>query len=227
MQEKPPIPGVFWEKTASKSAAERLTLGELMDDKKPPVKSRSRDAGDPAPDLTSSLVLRLRQGNGEAAGILDNLYRQRLIRFCYGYLGSREEAEDVVQDAFFRVLESAAVPEHFRAWIYEICRNRCIDLLRSRGRKPDDQPMPAGEDFIAHITGPLSRLMKSEREAKLWGRFSSLPAAQREVLVLRYAEGFSRAEISQILGIAENLVKHRIYNGLSKLRGDDALAEEL
>jgi RNA polymerase sigma-70 factor (ECF subfamily) len=198
----------------------------LKEEKKPPAVSHERGAGRPAPDLTPTLVGRLREGSADAANLLDSLYRQRLIRFSLGYLGNREEAEDVVQDVFCRVLESAKVPEHFRAWIYEICRNRCIDQLRSRGRRPDDQPMPPSDEFVTHVTGPLSRLIKSEREADLWERFASLPPAQREVLLLRYTEGLSRAEISRVLGIPQNLVKHRIYNGLTRLRGHDSLSRE-
>lgn len=177
-------------------------------------------------DLTPTLVVRLREGNADAGGLLESLYRQRLIRFCMGYLGNLEDAEDVVQDVFCRVLESTAVPEHFRAWIYEICRNRCIDRLRSQGRRPDDQPLSLSDDFVHHVTGNLTRLVKEERRERLWKRFASIPAEQREVLLLRYTEGLSRAEISRVLGIPENLVKHRIYNGLERLRGHDSLAAD-
>lgn len=175
-------------------------------------------------DLTPSLVLRLREGHADAAGMLDSLYRQRLIRFCLAYLENREDAEDVVQDVFCRVLESNALPEYFRAWIYEITRNRCIDRLRSEGRRPDGESLLASADFVAHVTGNLTRLVKRERREKLWERFASLPADQREVLLLRYTEGLSRAEISVVLGIPENLVKHRIYNGLERLREHESLA---
>lgn len=176
-------------------------------------------------DLTPSLVVRLREGHADAAELLDSLYRQRLVRFCLGYLGNREDAEDVVQDVFCRVLESTKVPEPFRPWIYEICRNRCIDRLRSEGRRPDGEQLHAYRDFVAQVTGNLTRLVKKERREKLRERFASLPAEQREVLLLRYTEGLNRAEISSVLGIPENLVKHRIYNGLEKLRGDESLAE--
>ena len=184
---------------------------------------RGRDR--PPGDLTPTLVLRLRDGNPDAATLLENLYRKRLIRFCLGYLHNREEAEDIVQDVFYRVLETTVVPEHFRAWIYEICRNRCVDRLRSQDRRPDDEPILTSDYFMAHLTGPLSRLIKGERQARLWERFASLPADQREVLLLRYTEGLSRAEISRVLGIPEKLVKHRIYNGLTRLREHESLAD--
>ncbi|MGD8412660.1 MAG: sigma-70 family RNA polymerase sigma factor [Candidatus Latescibacterota bacterium] len=171
-------------------------------------------------DLTPSLVVRLRDGHSEAGKVLDQLYRSRLVRFSLGYLGNREEAEDAAQDVFYRVINSPTVPDNFRAWIYEICRNCCLDRLRAKNRRPDDQTLPTTSYFADHMTGNLTRLIKGERKAQLWQRLAALPADQREVLLLRYTEGLSRAEISQVLGIPENLVKHRIYNGLEKLRKD-------
>jgi RNA polymerase sigma-70 factor (ECF subfamily) len=180
-------------------------------------------AGRLPPDLTPTLVVRLREGHAEAGKFLEQLYRARLVRFCLGYLGDREEAEDTVQDVFYRVLSSPAVPSNFRAWIYEICRNRCLDLLRARNRRLDDQTLSTTSYFADQMTGNLTRLVKGEQRARLWQRLASLPADQREVLLLRYTEGLSRAEIAQVLGIPENLVKHRIYNGLEKLRRHKSL----
>jgi RNA polymerase sigma factor (sigma-70 family) len=172
----------------------------------------------PKPDLTPSLVMKLREGDSAAGQMLDELYRTRLVRFSLGYLGNQEEAKDIVQDVFLKVLANQTVPDNFRAWIYEICRNRCIDRLRSQKRRLDDQTMPTPSYIAAHQTGNLTRLVKGEQREQLWHRLALLPVQQREVILLRYTEGLSRAEISQVLGIPENLVKHRIYNGLDKLR---------
>lgn len=170
------------------------------------------------PDLTPSLVIQLRAGHQEAAALLDKIYRSRLIRFCSSYLGNREEAEDVVQDVFYTILVTPAIPHNFRAWVYEICRNRCIDRLRASKRRMDDNSLPSASYLAAQETGKLTRLVKSEQRAQLWQRLADLPTEQREVLLLRYIEGLSRPEIAAVLGIPENLVKHRIYNGISKLR---------
>ena len=178
------------------------------------------------PDMTPSLVVRLRDGQSDAGQMLDQLYRERLTRFCAGYMGNRDEAEDVVQDAFYRVLCSSAVPDNFRAWIYEICRNRCIDRLRAKNRRLEDQPLATYSHLAAHMTGNLTRLLKGEQKDHLWKRLAALPADQREVLLLRYTEGLSREEVSTVLGIPEKLVKSRIFNGLDKLRKHDSLSED-
>lgn len=175
-------------------------------------------------DMTPSLVARLRSGQTDAGLLLDQLYRERLTRFCLGYVGTRDEAEDVVQDAFYKVLCNKAVPDNFRAWVYEICRNRCIDRLRAMNRRLGDQPLSAYSHLADHLTGNLTKLLKGEQRAHLWRRLAELPADQREVLLLRYAEGLSRSEISEVLKIPEKLVKSRIFNGLEKLRKHDSLA---
>jgi RNA polymerase sigma-70 factor (ECF subfamily) len=174
--------------------------------------------------MTPSLVVRLRSGKPDAGQLLDQLYRERLTRFCLGYVGTQDEAEDIVQDAFYRVLCSTAVPDNFRAWIYEICRNRCIDRLRAMNRRLGDQPLSAYSHLADHLTGNLTKLLKGEQRAHVWRRLAGLPAEQREVLLLRYTEGLSRAEISKVLKISEKLVKSRIFNGLEKLRKHDSLA---
>lgn len=177
-------------------------------------------------DLTPTLVLKLREGDTMAGQMLDQIYRTRLIHFSLGYLGNQEEAEDVVQDVFYKVLSNKTVPDHFRAWIYEICRNGCIDHLRAKNRRLDDQTLPTASYIDAHQTGNLTRLVKGEQRAQLWQRLRALPVEQREVLLLRYTEGLSRAEIATVLGIPESLVKHRIYNGMEKLRKNGQLHDE-
>jgi RNA polymerase sigma-70 factor (ECF subfamily) len=186
--------------------------------------SRKIEPKNPERDMTPSLVVQLRNGKADAGRLLDQLYRERLTRFCLGYVGTLDEAEDIVQDAFYKVLCNAAVPDNFRAWIYEICRNRCIDRLRAKNRRLGDQPLSAYSHMADHLSGNLTRLLRGEQRAHLWRRLAELPAEQREVLLLRYTERLSRSEISEVLKIPEKLVKSRIYNGLEKLRKHDSLA---
>ncbi len=184
-----------------------------------------QDAISSTTDLTPTLVARLRDGDSEAADLLDRLYREKLICFCHGYLGGRDESEDVVQEVFCRVLEAGTVPENFRAWIYKICRNRCLDTLRSRGRRRDDGTLPTGSHLDARLTGNLTRLVRNEQWEQLRRLVATLPAEQREVLHLRYAEGLSRAEIAEVLGIDAKRVKSRLYHAMEKLRLHDSLVE--
>jgi len=173
-------------------------------------------------DLTPSLVLRLRDGASEAGKILDKLYRPSLKRFCQGYLGRTDEVEDVVQDVFCRVLSSETIPDKFRAWIYRIARNRCLDILRGRARRPNDETLLTNIHLESVLTGNLTRLVRNEQRSRLRHLLAALPPDQCEVLSLRYTEGLSRAEIANVLEIPESLVKSRLFEGLEKLRRYDS-----
>jgi RNA polymerase sigma-70 factor (ECF subfamily) len=186
---------------------------------------RRTDSGIRA-DMTPSLIVSLRAGESEAGALLDHLYREKMIRFCAGYLGNLEEAEDAVQDVFCKILESSAIPDNFRAWLYKITRNRCLDILRSRGRCRDDAALPSESHLGDDLTGSLTKLVRRELHAKLRELVAALPIAQREVLRLRYTEGLSRAEIAEVLEIPEKLVKSRLYDGLERLRKQGVLAAD-
>jgi RNA polymerase sigma-70 factor (ECF subfamily) len=176
-------------------------------------------------DLTPALVTRLRDGDAAAGKLLCDLYHPPLMRFCFRYLGSQDEAEDVVQEVFLRVLNNDTQPVNFRAWVYKIARNRCLDVIRSRGRRVDDQDMPDASRIDAELTGCLTRLIRREQQAHLKRALAELPENQREVLHLRYAENLSRIEISEVLDIPEPIIKSRLYEGMVKLRAHDTLLD--
>ncbi len=176
-------------------------------------------------DLTPTVIGRIRAGDHDAAALLDGLYRRPLVRFCLAYLGSAEEAEDAVQDVFCRVLAADTIPESFRAWIYRIARNRCLDLLRGRARRRDDQLLPSEVQVAEDLTGHLTRLVRKELHSRLRHLVAGLPASQREILRLRYVEGLSRREIAEVLEIPESIVKSRLFEGLERLRRHTSLAD--
>ena len=177
-------------------------------------------------DLTRTLICRLRQGDERAASLLDAVYRTRLLRFSQGYLGNRSEAEDVVQDVFYRVLASDVVPERFRAWVYRITRNRCLDLLRARLHRGAEEKLAEDLQLPAGVTGKLTRMVRQERQERLHRMLKSLPLHQQEVIRLRYAENLSRPEIAEVLDLAESVVKSRIFEGLEALRRQAARPEK-
>ncbi len=172
-----------------------------------------------ADDLTSSLVLRLRAGDSNAGALLDQLYRDALLRFCWGYLGRLEEAEDAVQDICCKALSADAVPDAFRPWLYKIARNHCLNLLRAQARRKDDQDLPTASRMHESLTGQLTRLVRDEQKARLDELVRGLPETEREVLRLRYVEGLSRPEIAEVLEMEDSVVKSRLFEGLQRLRG--------
>ena len=171
-----------------------------------------------APDMTPSLVARLRRGDPEAGALLDDLYRDALVRFCWGYLGRMEEAEDAVQDICYKVLSSKSAPDAFRPWLYKTARNHCLNLLRRRARRKDGQELPPASQVREVLTGNLTRLVRNEQRSHLSELVLSLSEPQREVLRLRYVENLSRGEIAEVLEISESVAKSRLFEGLRRLR---------
>ncbi len=177
-------------------------------------------------DSTDRLVACLRNRDPEAAALLDSLYRDALVRFCWGYLGQMDEAEDAVQELTYKVLALPDVPDHFRPWLYKTARNQCINLLRERALRLTGHVLPAPSAVPDTLTGHLTRLVKQEMQSRLAELVGQLSEAQREVLRLRYVENLTRAETAEVLELPESVVKSRLFEGLKRLRECAALLKD-
>ena len=180
--------------------------------------SESVSGADESGQSMTALVESLRQGRPEAVRELDLHYRPALVRFCKGYLGRADQAEDAVQEVCCKILAADSVPDHFRSWAYKLARNHCLNLLRERSRRKDGQALPPPSMLRDQLTGQLTRLVRQERQERLAELVHSLTLEQSEVLRLRYVEGLSRAEIADVLDVPEPLVKSRLFEGVKALR---------
>lgn len=181
--------------------------------------TNGQDSGCQTDDLTLTLVGRLRDSDPDAGVLLDRLYRERLVRFCWGYLGRMDEAEDAVQEICCRVLSVKTVPDAFRPWLYKTARNQCLTLLHRRKRHwKERQTLPPASQIHEVLTGHLTRLVQDERRSRLNELVRTLSEEQQEVLRLRYVEDLPRAEIAEVLDIPESLVKSRLFEGIRQLR---------
>ena len=166
--------------------------------------------------LAATLLNGARAGDARAAAELDRLYRNRLLSFCWRYLGTPEEAEDATQEVLLRMLGSQEVPHRFRAWAYRIARNHCLNVLRRRPPRARTLPPPSLLD--ARMTGHLTRLVRNEQHSRIRHALDALPPAQQEALALRYADDLSRAEVAYVLDVPLSTVKSRLCQGLKNLR---------
>lgn len=177
----------------------------------------------PEAEWTPEWMARLRQGDVAAGALLDRLYRPALTRFCRSYIYSQEEAEDAVQEVFCRVVATPHVPGNFRAWLYRIARNHCLNVVRTIGHRRRREGVDVPRPWDEPRTGQLTRMVREEEDDRLQRLLASLSEAQRESLLLRYREGFSRLEIAEILGIPESAVKTNLFHGLKQLREHTSL----
>ena len=142
------------------------------------------------------------------------LYEQnfeRVYAFAVRRVRDRAEAEDVVSEVFYKALkgidgyEERGVP--FVAWLYTIARNVVCDRARQAGREEplDDRDEPSTSDDV-------------ERRALLFRLVDTLPTAQRDVLVARFAEQRSIADVARQLGRSEGAVKQLQLRAIEALR---------
>lgn len=169
-------------------------------------------------DVTPSLVRRLRAGDAEAAERLDRLFRAGLVRFCVGYLGSVDLAEDAVQEVLAKAWKSDVVPERFRVWLYTVARNHCLNVRRGLGRRRDGGVLPTDVEIAASCTGMVTRLARREEVVRIERLVAALSESQREIIRMRYGEDLSREEIAEILELAPSVVKSRLYEAMKTLR---------
>ncbi len=184
------------------------------------------NSSDPAPEPTARLVAALRRGDTNAAGeLLSQHFHSAMRRFCWGYLPHESDVEDAVQDIFLKVCGVSDPPDYFRAWLYRIARNHCLNVRRGRGRRRDATPLPELEP-VATWAGQLTRLARLEQRSQVFHLLAALPEEYREVLRLRYVEELSRLDIAAVLEIPESLVKTRLYEALRRLREHTSLLDE-
>jgi RNA polymerase sigma-70 factor (ECF subfamily) len=182
-----------------------------------------------------TLMVRYQRGDQNAFSALVRRHQGPLYNFALRQLRAPSAAEEVVQDAFVRVVQSATEFKHearFSTWLYTITRNLCIDQMRKRAhrRHPSlDEPGDGEDGPTLGERTPDSRA-SVEREAtgsELRGRIADavelLPDDQREVFLMREVANLPFKEIAEITGVPENTVKSRMRYALERLQ--EALSE--
>jgi RNA polymerase sigma factor (sigma-70 family) len=156
------------------------------------------------------------------AGTLAKLFRQHhgeLVRLATMVVGSRETAEDVVQDVFvgFQALSARqANPESPLPYLRAAVLNRCRSALRRQVVARRFGTLRDVDYGLSQLSAEADAIRAQERREVL-AALASLPARRREVLVLRYYLGLSEAEIASTLGISQGSVKSAAARGIAAL----------
>jgi RNA polymerase sigma-70 factor (ECF subfamily) len=166
----------------------------------------------------AALVRAAQAGDARAFGELYERYRQPLYRYCLARSDSPHEAEDLVSDVFLKAMESLAryrdqgLP--FIAFLYRVARNAAID--RSRKAKGSSLfEMTVEPRSSVDVEGDAARTL--EMDAVL-GALRKIKPEYREVILLRFVEGYSAADVAKLLDKAEKAVWNLQQRGLERLR---------
>ncbi|NUO82736.1 RNA polymerase sigma factor [candidate division KSB1 bacterium] len=165
----------------------------------------------------AELLAGCRAGAREALEALIKQYQPAVLRVCVSMLGTRE-VEDLVQDIFIKILKKIQNFEGRAAlftWIYEITVNHCRDELRKRKRRRwfslHALPQETVEQIPLEEASASEQMEAGEMRYHLRRALNQLEPKYRELVVLRDLEGLSYEEIAKARGLAEKLVKSRLY----------------
>jgi RNA polymerase sigma-70 factor, ECF subfamily len=190
---------------------ERAPSGEFR-----PVRAYAADAPQPVEDTV--LVGRVLDGDTEAYGELVERHLRRAFSVAHRLLGHREDAEDLVQETFLVALariDTFDLGRSFGPWFYRILVNRGLNARKARSlRYTVDVPDTAA------ASGPLPdrAAERAELRARVEVAMAELPERQRVALELFEVEGFSGAEIAEILEIPAGTVRWHLHQARQKLR---------
>jgi RNA polymerase sigma factor (sigma-70 family) len=134
-----------------------------------------------------------------------------------GVVGDADLAEDVCQDALFRVwrrLGECREPERFGAWLAQAVRRHALNSVRGRR---ETEPL-TGAESAGGTPGPDRHAEVTDLRARLDKALAVLPAEQREVVLLFDLEGWRHAEIAELLGTSEAMSRQHLMLGRRRLR---------
>ena len=127
-------------------------------------------------------------------------------RVAYRFTGDAAEAEDLVQEAFLRILEAAEryrPTASFRTYLYRVLTRLCLDHRRKKRPVPTHSLPPAAPDSAS----PAHQMSRDERDAVIQTALDALPDNQRVAIVLRYFERLSGAEMAKAMGLSAKAVE--------------------
>lgn len=168
------------------------------------------------------LALGIQQGDRSALAVLVERHHSPLIGYLYRMTGSdRALAEDLTQETFLRVLRAInqyRYPRPFKPWLYTIATN----LARDYYKRAETRFVVAMPETMTESTAdnnpPEATLMSADEASQVATAILQLPDHQREVLVLRYYQALSLAEIAEVLNIPVGTVKSRLSTGIRNLK---------
>jgi RNA polymerase sigma-70 factor, ECF subfamily len=171
----------------------------------------------------AQLIQRAQQGDLAAVSELYNLHVNRIYQYVRYRTGDDQTAEDITAEVFLRAIESLAayhdqgVP--FIAWLYRIAHARVVDYWRSSKRRqtaPLDDPLL--QDGLVAVDDAIDIDFLQHRS--LWAALRQLTDDQQNVVVLKFVQGLSNAEIARLMGRTEGAIKalqRRALEALARL----------
>ncbi|MBX3049285.1 MAG: sigma-70 family RNA polymerase sigma factor [Anaerolineales bacterium] len=174
------------------------------------------------PELSDEkLLAKATAGDKQAFGMLYDKYATRIYNYIYYRTGSAQDAEDLTSRVFFRAMRhitnyrDRGVP--FTAWLYRIAHNLVANWHRDSSRRQEVE-LEDGYRASKGDEHPEQALMESEDQNALLSIIRKLPEERQQLLILKFVEHMSNAEIGQIMDRTEGAIKSLYHRTLLSLR---------
>ncbi len=150
-------------------------------------------------------------------------YESQLLRYALHFVRDPNQARDIVQDTFLQLCRNSKpeLQERMPQWLYTVCRNRAIDVIRKESRvkqMPEIENQGAALEPAAQAPLPCQAIEASEAASGLMEQIATLPDRQQEVLRLKFHGGLSYKEIAEIMELTSTNVGFILHTAISKLR---------
>jgi RNA polymerase sigma-70 factor (ECF subfamily) len=178
-------------------------------------------------DTDEQLVVRASLGEDRAFGALVERHSQKLFRLAWRMSHNESDAEDAVQETFlrtYRQLRRFDARSKFSTWLYRICVNYTLDLIRNRGRQPltamhaDEETTDLAERVASDRPDPERQALSREVNSRVQVALARLTESERAAFVLRHYEGLGIEDIARILGVRAGAAKNTVFRAVQKLR---------
>jgi RNA polymerase sigma-70 factor, ECF subfamily len=170
-------------------------------------------------DIESDVIRRAQGGDQDALGTVYRESFDDVYKYAYWNTGSREDAEDLCEETFYRVLKHIGRYDEsrssFRSWVMRIAHNLVVDRYRHKSRRPEtglDEQMAAPDDVTS---GMEAKELRGAIDEAMRG----LTLEQRQVLQMKYFLDMSNAEVAGALGKREGAVNALQHRALRKMGG--------
>ena len=178
-----------------------------------------------------ALIRAAQSGDQDAFAQLVRAYDQSVLRIAFNLLRSGEDARDVYQEAFLRVhrnLHTFRFDCSFHTWLYRIVTNICLDFLRKRKVRREEQQVRETPDGVRDLTAaaeekradsdPRRKLLSAELRERVRATLAGLTPRERLVFELRHYEGMRLRAIGDTLGTSEEAAKNCLFRATRKMR---------
>ena len=180
------------------------------------------DDGSGSVDHVGELIQRVAGGDQNAFARLYDMLSPRVFGLILRVLVDRAQSEEVLQEVFLEVWQSAArfVPNRGqgRSWVLTMAHRRAVDRVRAAQSRADRDARVGFRDLDVPHDGVAEQVELRIEGKRVAQALAELPEAQREAITLAYYGGYSQSEIAALLGSPLGTVKTRMRDGLSRLR---------